>query len=398
MAGKRLDWQGGASIFTRSITLAAAATAFFCSAMPAVGHQPPSLFRMFGKKVEASEGASYSLDETRGPWLVLAATFGGEEGQAQANALLMELRSAYNMAAYLHKQHFDYAEDVDIGQPQQMRRRHANASSYDTFTVLVGDFASPDDAELRRTLDTLKYAQPASMDTEKTRSTSQMLGAFRQGFRQAFGDDEARKKGPMYQAFATRNPMLPREYILQSDLDDFVERLNSDLEYSLVKATGKYTVVVKSFEGSAKMQVNKPKKQSTPEELLAEEEKATERMNRWAVTVHEMTIALREQNVEAYEYHNRTGSFVCIGSFDELGSMGSDGEYVFAEGPDQVMKTYKMEGTLKRVAGGGLAIEANTGGVAVNKIRIPFDLKPRPMAIPKPQRRSLLSRTFGSSR
>ncbi len=67
---------------------------------------------------------------------------------------------------------------------------------------------------------------------------------------QVIGSDK-KEKGPMRHAMIATNPLLPPDYFAPKGLDPFVADMNKDLEYSLLKCPGKYTVQVATFRAGA---------------------------------------------------------------------------------------------------------------------------------------------------
>ena len=104
------------------------------------------------------------LTENDGPWLILAQTFVGEYGRDKAIELTNELRKTHGMAAFVYRQSVDLDDTViglgvdKYGDPKRMK--HKNASDYEGYAVLVGNFASVDDPRLEDTLQKIKYMRP----------------------------------------------------------------------------------------------------------------------------------------------------------------------------------------------------------------------------------------------
>src|SRR6185369_17563432 len=66
----------------------------------------------------------------------------------------------------------------------------------------------------------------------------------------------ATKRGPMAQAFFTRNPLLPREYFVPKGVDKFVAKMNEGVEHSLLDNPGRQTVQVATFRGNVILQTS----------------------------------------------------------------------------------------------------------------------------------------------
>ncbi len=89
-----------------------------------------------------------------------------------------------------------------------------------------------------------------------------------------------------------------------------------------------------------------------------------------------MTKALRDQGVEAYEFHDRTESMVCVGSFDVVGEPRNDGKIEINPAIHRLMETY---GPIKRF------IPGQTQAFLQPKLieGIPCDPQPLPVVVPR---------------
>jgi hypothetical protein len=140
----------------------------------------------------------------------------------------------------------------------------------------------------------------------------------------------------MGNAFVSRNPLLPEEYFAPKGLDPFVVDLNRGVKYSLLKCPGKYTVKVASFRGVESM---KPKEF---EQLAGKvrEKSHMAKIDEAADKAARLTKALRDKGVEAYEFHDRTESIVCVGAFDSVGEPRDDGKIEINPAIHRLMETY----------------------------------------------------------
>jgi hypothetical protein len=306
--------------------------------------------------------------------LILAANFAGIGAEVQAHELVLELRKQFNLPAYVDKKEFDYTETVEgksidryTGLPAKMK--HANASKFDAYAVLVGDFESSEDPELQKTLERLKYARPECLDLEKRESSAQRFAGFRELQRRMNGDAAKRKKGPMGNAFVTRNPHLPEEFFAPGGLDEFVVELNARVEHSLLNNPGRYTVKVASFGGKNTMN-------SKEIEELERSGKVTDKLDIAADKAHRLTVALRSRGVDAYEFHDRTESIVAVGSFDSVGEPRVDGKI---EIHPTVHKIMQMYGASRRELPGGGSLGLQPRILA----GITFDVQPMPVVVPR---------------
>jgi hypothetical protein len=192
---------------------------------------------------------------------------------------------------------------------------------------------------------------------------------------------------PMGNAFVTRNPILPQEYFEAPEVDSFVHQLNEGVPYSLLQCDGKYTVVVKTFEGHGTIVDGKHDKKFKPSgDRLA---KNSEQANR-------MTEALRKQGVEAYQFHDRFRSLVTVGSFQQLGRELPEGRFEYDPAIRRVMKKYRALNVPPELARQVPKGKGGPQGVAANAVAmIPFDVEPKPICIPKISKRSLYGAAFG---
>ena len=158
--------------------------------------------------------------------MVFAASFAGEGSQADAHDLVMELRSRFHLPAYTHKEHFDFRNPlIGRGLNQDLkpkRMKHNRSIEFDEVAVLVGDFHSVNDASLQKVLKLLKYTHPKCLQLDAGEDTTLRFAGLRSLQRRLKGDERKRKKGPMGNAFVTRNPLLPKEYFVPRGVDQFV--------------------------------------------------------------------------------------------------------------------------------------------------------------------------------
>ncbi len=186
------------------------------------------------------------------------------------------------------------------------------------------------------------------------------------------------KKGPMGIAFITRNPLLPDDYF-QLAVDDFVVKLNENAEFSLLKCPKRYTVRVATFNGRVVTELAggslAPKSKDSDE--------ITDTLDKAAESAHALASALRKKGVEAYEFHDRNASYVCIGSFDTLGGV-PEGGGPFVYNPDMVSVMNQYCGYTVRSfkdARSGRVTNTPTCKMIDN---IPFDVEGKFISIPKP--------------
>ena len=263
------------------------------------------------------------LTERNGPWMILAASFSGEGADEQARALADEFRQRHRMTAYAHEVSFDYSEKspgrgVDAyGAP--IRRRYQRGDRVREIAVLVGNYPSIDDPDAQETLEKIKTMQPAALRTD-SEHTSQSMAQVREWQGQLLERlGKKRDRGPMSQAFLTRNPLLPREYFVPKGVDDFVAKMNKGVEHSLLECSGNYTVKVATFRGTTILQTSTAESDKADSVWKWNKKERENPLVEAAQNAHLLTEELRAHGWEAYEFHDRTESYVTIGSFADGG-------------------------------------------------------------------------------
>lgn len=299
------------------------------------------------KRVEADPNKSYPLTESNGPWLIMAVTFSGDHAAEQARDLVQALRSEYKLPAYTHRMRFDYSDGTEgrgidrFGRPKRMRYR---VDDIDEIAVLVGDYPTVDYPEARKTLEKIKYLKPRCLDpeyiTSQGETISRPLASWRMIQQMLYSDsNEKKQKGPMGHAFIIANPLLPQEYFRPKGLDSFVVELNKPFKYSLLTCTGQYTVKVATFTGTVVIDQKKIREIESGKDLPSHLEQA-------GVKAHKLTEALRAKGYEAYEFHDRSSSIVCVGSFDSYGTPRADGKIEINPQMHKIMETFGAEKTV----------------------------------------------------
>lgn len=206
---------------------------------------------------------------------------------------------------------------------------------------------------------------PRTLGAEPEAGTAQVYAGLRSIQRKL--NLSADKKGPMGRAFIIRNPLLPAEYFTQNSVDPFVERLNSGVDHSLLKNPGKFTVQVATFRGKVVYDIEKN---------YDAEASVSDSLVKAAENAHKLVVALRKQGIEAYEYHDRHESVVCVGSFNKLGTRQLDGKINLEPRVAAVMKAYGAQ-RVQIPNSSQFGLRPRTLG------GIQFDIQPRPVHVPK---------------
>lgn len=328
----------------RAIALAAAVLAWGWSGAGTTASAQGLLRRFLPvDKVEADAGKSYTLSERNGPWLVMAATFSGEEAERQAHELVLEFRRRFNLPAYVHDMSFDYSEDLPgrgIDRQGTHIRRRVQREDVHEWAVLVGDFESVDDPRGQELLARVKTLQPEALRADTGQLAPQDLTEVRR-FRNALlaklGKD--RQRGPMSNAFLAPNPKLPREYFVPKGVDKFVADMNRGVKYSLLDAQGKYTVQIATFGGDSILQTSGTEEKSGG--LFGRRKNDVgDSLVEAAENAHLLAEELRDHGIEAYEFHNRTESIVTVGTLDQAARRLPDGRVVPSHTAQRIIETF----------------------------------------------------------
>ena len=319
------------------------------------------------------------LTEDNGPWMIFIASFAGEGADTEARQLVETLRSQFRLNAFVHKEHYDFSDTVEgkgfdpHGRPKRMR--FAADHSFDEVAVLVGDYETVDDNKLQKHLQTIKHATAEELglkgDSKNAPTTRRFAGL--RSIQKKFTSKQAKKlKGPLGSAFATRNPMIPREAFAPKGLDRVLLDMNKGVKFSLLDNPDKYTVRVASFRGQVIID------QKKINEILTNQRTTDNRINDTDDKAEALTAILRKKGVEAYVYHDRHESIVTIGSFAEIGKKTQDGTIDLAPEVAHIIQTYGP--SRKPLKGNGVAL-AGIQPKAINNFV--FDIAPQPVLVPR---------------
>lgn len=367
-----------------AITLSVTSTTAFA--------QVPSFLKMFKRSgVEAKAGVSYELTEEDGPWLILASTLVGSGSRDRADRLALEIRRDLKLPAFIYREKFDFTGNPlsggakVSGGSRGRRMAYANEYEYEAYAVLVGEYDSINHPQVQADLERVKTAvldvfrDPKVVAAEMNQSSPvTAVKAVRK-----WVEMKARKpKGPMGNAFITRNPLLPEDYFRDPAVDSFISKMNDGLQFSLLECDGKFSVIVRTFTGYGTIVYGKT------EERFRESQG---RMNKCAADAEKMVVSLRKDGIEAYQFHDRDKSVVTVGSFDSLGRELPGGGFEYAADIRRVMQRFSA---LNVDPGLANQVAASKGYAANNAGMIPFDVQPVPIAVPKKTKRSLYSATF----
>ena len=281
-----------------------------------------------------SDGGSgdYALTQDSGPWLIVAASFSGTGSEQQAHNLAAELRERFHLHAYVHEIDSNFRDDSENsrGQSGETSRRHyRRGDEARELAVLVGDFPSIDGPDAQQMLSRVKTLQPNALNVDPNQTTQSMAQArqVQNAILEKLG--KSKKRGPMGQAFFTRNPLLPREYFVPKGVDAFVAKMNEGVEHSLLDNPGRQTIQVATFRGKTILQTSATEDPSTKSFWGGHKNNDKNPLVEAAENAHLLAKELRSHGFDAYEFHDRTESIVAIGAFAQTTQQLPDGRMLF---------------------------------------------------------------------
>lgn len=349
------------------------------------------------KKNQPSQANSgdYTLGQNSGPWLIMCASFVGEEGEVQARLLCDELSQKYRLKCYVHEQTFDFTQtyiglDYDSRQAvdengevtvQRRRMKAARDTKFDEIAVLVGDFPSVEDARAQQVLEQIKHLQPETLgQLHSGETSSQRMRVWREATKLITGNKEVKDMGPMRMAFLIPNPLLPEEYFAAQKVDKFVLNLNRQAQHSLLDCPGTYSVKIATFRGEITFDLNEIQKQAGSQRGLLKGGATNSKLTEAAEKAHLMVEELRKIGVPAYEFHDRHESYVCVGSFDWASRKDEAGN--ITHNPDIVKTIDMFRGDVENLPNQPNALVPKSLP-KLRKQQIVFDVQPVPVLVPK---------------
>lgn len=350
------------------------------------------------------------LNQRCGPWLVMCASFSGDAGQRKAENLAEELRRKHNMTAYVYRHVFDHTEKlinsaiptwtIDENSDSdhhvvQKKMKPATDSYNEEYAVLVGDFPSVEDASAQRMLKKIKSLNSESIDASLTGAKESSLSAERiRQWRHApdnLPQHLAQSKSVLGAAFLMANPTLPNEYFEKDVVDDLVLKMNRGVKHSLLKNPGIYSVRVASFEGESTFDIGTIEAKKREFSLMKRNKESLResKLVEAAKKAHILTVEFRKLGVEAYEFHDRSESFVCIGSFDWVAREDASGQRI--QNPEVVEIIKKYRGKPQTMPNLPPGYQPYVLPSLVRK-KIACDVQPIPILIPKAAHQSTAAR------
>lgn len=246
----------------------------------------------------------YLLTKDNGPFMVLAYTFRSPNAPREALALVLELRSKYNLPAYI-----------------LLPKKFPNRSNIRGVPPQAPTFASRDDVgvpEIYRTLDEAAVL----VGNEKTIKDSNVLmhkvkkihPVCIDGVRQMW--DWRTGKG-LTRAIMTTNPFVPAENLFPQQQDVMIGQINDkDGPHTIRRCPGRFTLEIANFEGIKTLDQNDKRFQRSAfsKSPLATAADDAERLAEALAKDKEV----QQTGYEPYVYHDRFSSRVFIGTFDSV--------------------------------------------------------------------------------
>jgi hypothetical protein len=253
-----------------------------------------------------------------GPWMICAASFGGQPARSQAEELATEIRTRYTLPAYVFNRTGEERraerERVARAKDEQRKKLEQDGLPADTpiyvktvhiedqYAVLVGGYK--DDAAARKALDAIRKLHPSEKFDRLAYVPDPTTG-------------KVREEGinPFQSAFVCRNPTVQVEKPKQdSGPDPRLKKYNSGESYSLLKCPKPFTMVVKAYKGESVVQA-----QSASSSVFArvgQDRQFGSILNANANQAHQVADFLRKFGVEAYVLHTEYNSYITVGAFD----------------------------------------------------------------------------------
>lgn len=262
-------------------------------------------------RIEAVQGKKYKLTKRHGPWMIMVASLRdipesrrskGLSAQDAADELVYELRKrgipAYTFSQESVIQRFNTLDRLG------REERRSYAAQRAMISVIAGNYSDSEDNVAQKTLKYIKNFHPEVL-TEN--------GVY---------NKTPGQPGPLSGAFLTINPLLSPQEVAQRKQDPLIAKLNSGIEYSLLKNKGKYSLVVASFYGNSVTKTATSRFQNASTDL-----KISNSLDQAAENAWTLAKALRNaksygfpagspRNIDAYVLHEKYRSIVTVGSFD----------------------------------------------------------------------------------
>lgn len=271
---------------------------------------------------EADPSKDYVVTPAHGPWMIIVTYYTGPMAAKYAHDLALELRSRYDLPAFVFNRSAEERRKQEEEQERQRQQQEqwlqqagykvdvpARRRTYrieDQYAVLIGGYGDMDTArkalnQIKKLdppqtvpLDTVQIAGPDAADKDKKKINV-----------------EKESVNPFRTSFVCHNPTVPVEKP-KEQTDPMLKELNADESYSLLKTSKPWTLMVKEYHRAAVVQPSASG--SFIDKLLGRNDGSS--LDAMAKQAHEIAKVLRQLKFEAYVLHTRWGSVVTVGSYD----------------------------------------------------------------------------------
>jgi hypothetical protein len=220
-------------------------------------------------------------------------------------------------------------------------------ASVEEAAVLVGDFSDLNHPDAQATLKKIKYLKPDCLRSEP--EDASYFQGFRAAMQRSIIDDEAKRRGPMFHAMVSTNPLLPRDYYAPRGVDTLLVAANTDpeIKHSLLDCPGRYTVQVAHFTGQTILDQRRIHDIKSGREAALQKQELDKDGDPPLVAAtkraHLLCEALRLKGYEAYEFHDYSTSLVCVGSFHSFGEKLPNGRVRFTPEVQRLIDVFKAK-------------------------------------------------------
>ncbi|MEQ1903276.1 MAG: hypothetical protein ABL888_03730 [Pirellulaceae bacterium] len=385
-----------------------AKTSFFCLAMfvffvaNTSDMNGQDIRKLFGKRnttpaPTATNQGEQELTKSAGPWLIMCTSFVGENAENEAKTMCRVLNQELKLPTYYFRQDFnlndayegmyyssnpDNTEKGPDGQlvPKRKKTKTLRKSEFNEVAVMVGDFPSVDDARCQKVLETIKYLRLESIDPN---SMHRPLQVYREVAKAVTENTKLKSKGHLGSAFVVVNPLLSDEEINPNKIDSTIMTLNdpSNVEYSLLECPGKYSVRVATFSGASGFNLDDIEDSSAKKGFFKNFGKPEGKLAKAAENAVILCNELRRLGIDAYQFHDRLESYVCVGSYDWISREDALGG---KEINPEIEKTILLfKGTHEQLPNQNTKSFVAKTLPTLAKKGIGFDVQPVPILVPK---------------
>ena len=261
----------------------------------------------------------YKVNPQAGAWMILAASYSGDDGKELCRQLLIELRNRHRLPAYVFnlaekertKQMLEEQEQIKKQNPLVPYRKRTYHIQ-DQWAVLIGGYKDSKAANAAlqgvRNLPMPNLKLPSGKLPYDCTSEPQIDGGRVMV--------KSTPISPFVHAMCVPNPTIANPHQNGKKYDPFWERLNEGESFSLLRARKPWTLVVKEYIGGSVVQPKTTSGGIMDSFSWLGGHKPGEYLDAAGQQAHKLAESLRDLHFDAYVFHTRTSSVVTIGNFD----------------------------------------------------------------------------------